>query len=53
MSMSTYAQKKTKKRTIILSFFLFVWTGGLCLRLIQFQVFEHPLLRAQVLAQAD
>jgi cell division protein FtsI (penicillin-binding protein 3) len=51
MSMSTYAQKKTKKRTIILSFFLFVWTVGLCLRLIQFQVFEHPQLRAQVLAQ--
>lgn len=49
--MSTYAQKKTKKRTIILSSLLLLWTLGLCLRLIQFQAFEHSNLKARVLDQ--
>jgi cell division protein FtsI/penicillin-binding protein 2 len=49
--MSIYAQKKAKKRTIILSFLLLVWTAGLCLRLVQLQVFEHSRHLARVLDQ--
>jgi cell division protein FtsI/penicillin-binding protein 2 len=41
-------QKKIRKRTIILTFFIFLWFIGLTLRLIQLQVIEHERLREAV-----
>lgn len=49
--MSLYMQKKAKRRTIILSFFLLLWTTGLCLRLVQLQILEHPRYRTRILDQ--
>jgi cell division protein FtsI/penicillin-binding protein 2 len=49
--MSLYAQKKAKRRTVLLSFFLLFWTSVLCLRLVKLQIFEYPRLRTRVLDQ--
>jgi cell division protein FtsI (penicillin-binding protein 3) len=40
-----FFQKKIRKRTIILSFFFFLWFIVLSLRLVQLQVIEHKSLR--------
>lgn len=44
-------QRKIRKRTIILTFFFFLWFFGLILRLIQLQVIEHSRLQAAVVKQ--
>lgn len=44
-------QKRVNKRTIILTFFFFLWFFGLTLRLIQLQVIEHSRLKAAVVEQ--
>lgn len=49
--LSLILQRRIRKRTIILSFFLFLWFFGLTLRLIQLQVIEHKELRTAALSQ--
>jgi cell division protein FtsI (penicillin-binding protein 3) len=44
-------QKRLGKRTIILTFFFFLWFFGLTLRLIDLQVIEHSRLKAAVIKQ--
>jgi cell division protein FtsI (penicillin-binding protein 3) len=44
-------QKRVSKRTILLTFFFFLWFFGLTLRLIQLQVIEHSRLKAAVVKQ--
>src|SRR5512136_1712568 len=44
-------EKKLGKRTILLTFFFFLWFFGLTLRLIELQVIEHSRLKAAVLKQ--
>ncbi len=44
-------QKRVNRRTIILTFFFFLWFFGLTLRLIQLQVIEHSRLKAAVVEQ--
>ncbi len=41
-------QRKLRKRTIVLAFFIFLWFVGLTLRLIQLQVIDHQRLRDAV-----
>ncbi len=38
-------EKRTRKRTVLLTLFFFLWFFGLTLRLIQLQVIDHPKLR--------
>ncbi|MBM3285457.1 MAG: hypothetical protein FJY81_06250 [Candidatus Aminicenantes bacterium] len=47
----SFYQKKVRRRTIILTFFLFLWFFGLTLRLIQLQVIEHGQLRTAAMRQ--
>jgi cell division protein FtsI (penicillin-binding protein 3) len=49
--MKNYLQKKVRKRTVILVFFFSVWLCFLLFRLIQLQVINHPILKAEVLQQ--
>jgi cell division protein FtsI/penicillin-binding protein 2 len=44
-------EKRTRKRTVLLTLFFFLWFFGLTLRLIQLQVIEHPKLRESVVKQ--
>jgi cell division protein FtsI (penicillin-binding protein 3) len=46
--LTEFYQKKIRKRTIILSFFFFLWLIVLSLRLVQLQVIEHKSLRVTV-----
>jgi cell division protein FtsI/penicillin-binding protein 2 len=52
-AMSSTTQKWLDKRTIILTFFFFLWFFGLTLRLIQLQVVEHRHLKAAVVRQNE
>jgi len=49
--LSSSYQKRVGKKTIILTFFFFLWFFGLTLRLIQLQVIEHSRLKAAVVKQ--
>ncbi len=49
--MKNLYQKKIKKRTIILTFFLALWLCVLISRLIQFQVINYPRFRKEVIEQ--
>ncbi len=52
MSDFAYSQeKRSRKRTVLLTLFFFLWFFGLTLRLIQLQVIEHPRLRQSALKQ--
>ncbi len=44
-------EKRTRKRTVLLTLFFFLWFFGLTLRLIQLQVIEHPKLRQSAVKQ--
>jgi cell division protein FtsI (penicillin-binding protein 3) len=46
-------QKRVNKRTVILTFFFFLWFLGLTLRLIQLQVIEHSRLKGAVVKQNE
>ncbi len=46
-------EKKIKKRTAILLFFLSLWLGAIIFRLIQLQVIAHPQLKASALKQTE
>ena len=46
-------QGRIRKRTIILSFFFFLWFFIITLRLIQLQVIEHRRLRQAVISQSE
>ncbi|MDH7512988.1 MAG: penicillin-binding protein 2 [Clostridiales bacterium] len=48
---SSFFQKRIRKRTIILSFFFFLWFSALTLRLVELQVIEHGRLRAAAFRQ--
>jgi len=48
---AAFFQKKIHKRTIILSFFFFLWFIVLSLRLVELQVIEHERLRGAVESQ--
>jgi len=49
--MNNLLHKRIRRRIFILSFFFLVWTAGLALRLIKFQVIDHAQLKAEVLDQ--
>lgn len=44
-------EKRTRRRTVLLTLFCFLWFFGLTLRLIQLQVIEHPRLRQAAVKQ--
>lgn len=44
-------EKRTRKRTVLLTLFFFLWFFGLTLKLIQLQVIEHPRLRQAAVKQ--
>ncbi|OGD21042.1 MAG: hypothetical protein A2W03_10190 [Candidatus Aminicenantes bacterium RBG_16_63_16] len=44
-------EKRTRRRTVLLTLFFFLWFFGLTLRLIQLQVIEHPRLRQLAVKQ--
>ena len=44
-------EKQTRKRTVLLTLFFFLWFSGLTLRLIQLQVIEHARLRQVAVKQ--
>jgi cell division protein FtsI/penicillin-binding protein 2 len=46
--MSVINQRKASKRIIMLAFLFMLWLIFLVIRLLQFQVIEHPYLKAQV-----
>lgn len=46
-------QGRIRKRTIILTFFFFLWFSIITLRLIQLQVIEHRRLRQAVISQSQ
>ncbi len=48
---NSFFQKRVYKRTIILTFFFFLWFFGLILRLVELQVIEHGRLRAAAVRQ--
>ncbi len=48
-----FFQKRIRKRTIILTFFFFLWFSGLTLRLVELQVIEHGRLRAAAVRQSQ
>jgi cell division protein FtsI/penicillin-binding protein 2 len=50
---SSFFQKRIRKRTIILTFFFFLWFFGLTLRLVELQVIEHSRLRAAAVRQSQ
>lgn len=51
MPMNNLPHKRIRRRIFILSFFFLIWTAGLALRLIKFQVIDHARLKAEVLDQ--
>jgi cell division protein FtsI/penicillin-binding protein 2 len=49
--MSSYYQKKVKKRSIFLSFCFVLWAGIIVIRLVQLQVVDHVRLKAEAIKQ--